>query len=69
MSTAENPLDHRVELSAYLGRLLVLHAAGDRLVVPSNAERFLAWGGGNGKRLVVFPREDHNSLFFANKSE
>lgn len=61
--------DHCVKLSGYSGRLLVLHAAGDRLVVPSNAERLHAWGGGNEKRLVVFPQGDHNSIFFANESE
>ncbi len=61
--------DHRAKLSAYSGRMLVLHAAGDRLVVPANAKRFHAWGAGNEKRLVVFPRGDHNSIFFANESE
>jgi hypothetical protein len=58
--------DHRAKLSEYSGRMLVLHAAGDRLVVPSNAERLHAWGGGAAKRLVVFARGDHNSIFFAN---
>jgi pimeloyl-ACP methyl ester carboxylesterase len=61
--------DHGAKLSGYSGRLLVLHAAGDRLVVPSNAERLHAWGGGNEKRLVIFPDGDHNSIFFANEFE
>jgi pimeloyl-ACP methyl ester carboxylesterase len=61
--------DHRVKLSGYSGRMLVLHAAGDRLVVPSNAERLHAWGGGSEKRLVVFRQGDHNSIFVANESD
>ena len=61
--------DHRAKLSGYSGRMLVLHAAGDRLVVPSNAERLHAWGGGAEKRLVIFPEGDHNSIFFANEAD
>ena len=65
-AAVEAQFDHRAKLGAYPGRLLVLHAAADRLVVPSNAERLHAWGGGADKRLVVFPHGDHNSIFFAN---
>ena len=62
-------LDHRVKLAGYTGRLLVLHASGDRLVVPSHAERMYAWGGGSEKKLVMFPRGDHNSILAANSYE
>ena len=61
--------DHRAKLAGYAGPLLVLHAAGDRLVYPSHAERLHAWGGGSDKRLVVFPHGDHNSILRANLIE
>ena len=38
--------DHRDKLGGYTGPLLVLHAAGDRLVDRSHAERMYSWGGG-----------------------
>jgi len=61
--------DHRAKLGGYTGPLLVLHAAGDRLVVPSHGERLHAWGGGSNKRLVIFPRGTHNTILSANVVE
>jgi uncharacterized protein len=61
-------LDHRAKLGRYAGPLLVLHAANDRLVLPSHAERNVAWGGAAAgeKELVLFSRGDHNSIFLSN---
>ncbi len=61
--------DHRSKLKGYTGPQLVLHAAGDDLLDPSHAERLYAWGGGADKRLVVFPRGDHNTILPANSVE
>jgi pimeloyl-ACP methyl ester carboxylesterase len=64
-------LDHRGKLGRYPGKMLVLHAAHDTLIVPSHAERNVAWGGAaaGNKELVIFPFGDHNSIFFANRDE
>ena len=61
-------LDHRAKLGQYRGPLLVLHAANDRLVAPSHAERNFKWGGAapEAKELVLLPRGDHNSIFLSN---
>ncbi|HEY1186289.1 MAG TPA: alpha/beta hydrolase [Gemmata sp.] len=61
--------DHRAKLSGFTGPVLVLHAARDRLVPVSHAERLHAWAGGTTKRLVTFPNGDHNSIFPANEDE
>ncbi|HCP46979.1 MAG TPA: alpha/beta hydrolase [Deltaproteobacteria bacterium] len=59
-------LDHRAKLATYEGPLLTLHAAGDSLVLASHAERLHDWASGEDKKLVLFPRGDHNSVLFAN---
>jgi pimeloyl-ACP methyl ester carboxylesterase len=61
--------DHRAKLAGYAGPVLVLHTAGDRLVPPSHAERLHAWAGGADRRLVLFPRGDHNTILGANVAE
>ena len=62
-------LDHRKKLGAYPGPLLVMHTRYDGLVDLSHGERNHAWAGGADKKLVVFERGDHNSIFFANQSQ
>jgi pimeloyl-ACP methyl ester carboxylesterase len=57
--------DQQVKLGGYTGPLLVLHAAEDRLVGRSHAERLCTWAGG-AKRLVVFPHGNHNTILLAN---
>ena len=58
--------DHQAKLGGYTGPQLVLHAAGDRHLDTTHAERLHAWGGGTEKRLVVFPHGNHNSILMAN---
>ncbi|MBA2662435.1 MAG: alpha/beta hydrolase [Bradymonadaceae bacterium] len=61
-------LDHEKKLAGYSGLLLVLHARGDHLVEPSHAERLHAWARSPDKRLVLFDRGDHNSIFAYNQA-
>jgi pimeloyl-ACP methyl ester carboxylesterase len=61
--------DQKAKLEGYRGRLLVLHAAHDTLLLPVHARRLYAWGGGPEKKLVVFPAGDHNTIFVANARE
>lgn len=63
------PFNHRRKMKAYAGPVLILHAAGDQLVVPSHAERLTAWSGSTTKRLVMFPRGNHNTILTANVTE
>lgn len=57
-------LDHQRKLEAYPGRVLVLHASGDRTVDPSHAERNAGWA--RRARVVMFPRGDHNTILAEN---
>lgn len=59
-------LDHRGKLENYSGRMLVLHASGDTLVEPSHAHSHMEWAKNAEKRLVLFPRGDHNTVMGAN---
>jgi pimeloyl-ACP methyl ester carboxylesterase len=54
--------NHRQKLAGYDGSLLVLHAAKDKQVPCSHAERLLAWCKSPQKRLVIFPNGDHNQI-------
>jgi pimeloyl-ACP methyl ester carboxylesterase len=64
-------LDHQAKLGCYAGPLLVLHAANDRLVLRSHAERNFAWAATPAaeKELVLFPRGNHNTIFLSNYDE
>jgi pimeloyl-ACP methyl ester carboxylesterase len=62
-------LDHQRKLAQYEGPSLFLHAEGDHLVPISHAERNHRWVGGDRKRLVRFPRGDHNSILAFNREE
>lgn len=59
-------LNHRRKLGAFTQPLLVLHAVRDHLVDVSHAERAHAWAGSQEKKLVLFPRGDHNSIQLEN---
>jgi pimeloyl-ACP methyl ester carboxylesterase len=61
--------DHRAKLQHYSGPLLVLHSEHDQFVDRSHAERLHVWGGGSGKRLVIFPNGNHNTILLANYME
>jgi pimeloyl-ACP methyl ester carboxylesterase len=58
--------NHQSKLSGYTNPLLILHAENDRLIDMSHAERNEAWAGSKSKRLVRFPKGDHNTIFPAN---
>lgn len=58
-------LNQQKKLSAYGGKVLILHAEHDVLVTPWHAERNAEWSGG---RLVMFPQGDHNSILYANRA-
>lgn len=58
--------NHQSKLAGYTNPLLILHAENDRLIDMSHAERNEAWAGSKTKRLVRFPKGDHNTIFPAN---
>jgi len=60
--------DHRRTLAAYRNPLLVLHTRHDGLVDVSHGERLYRWAGGE-KKLMVFPRGDHNSILYLNADQ
>lgn len=62
-------LDHKAKLASYRGPLLVFHAAGDSLVTVDHAHSHMEWAGGEDKRLVLFPRGDHNTILTYNWSQ
>jgi len=66
---AENSrlFDHPQKLRNFDGKLLVLHAVKDSLVSLSHAHSNFESAGTADKRLVEFPRGDHNSVFWDNR--
>lgn len=58
--------NHKSKLSCYTHPLLILHAENDFLIDSSHAERNNEWAGSKQKRLVRFPKGDHNTIFRAN---
>ncbi len=61
-------LDHRSKVESFAGPVLAMHARGDDLVPPANAEQLVAWAGERGT-LKLFARGDHNSIHFYNGPE
>lgn len=53
-------LDHEAKLRGYAGRVLVLHAASDDLVRPTEARENTSWA--KNAELVLYERSDHNSI-------
>jgi pimeloyl-ACP methyl ester carboxylesterase len=62
-------LDQHKKLQTFRGPLLVLHAANDQLLDWTHGNRLHAWGGGNDKKLVIFPHGNHNMIFLANAED
>jgi pimeloyl-ACP methyl ester carboxylesterase len=62
-------LDHQKKLAGYRGRLLVLHASGDSLVTVDHAHCHMEWAVRADKKLVLYPRGDHNTILTYNWSE
>ncbi len=64
---AARVLDHRAKLADYAGRMLVMHAEHDHLIDPWHAQRNYESAPNADKRIVIFPRGDHNSIMHANE--
>lgn len=62
-------LNHQSKLSGYSGPMLVLHAINDSLVELNHAQLHMEWSKSPGKRLVTFPRGDHNTILTYNWRE
>jgi len=61
--------NHKKKLSGYTKPLLTLHTENDGLIDISHAERNHKWAGSRQKRLVRFPKGNHNTIFGANEKE
>ncbi len=55
-------LDNEDKMAEVLLPVLVLHAEGDNLLPPWNAERIHACAASRSKRLVTIPNADHNTI-------
>jgi fermentation-respiration switch protein FrsA (DUF1100 family) len=60
-------LDPIPALAAFAGRTLIMHTRHDDLVEVSHAEKLFA-AVSEPKKLLVFERGDHNSIFEANRA-
>ncbi len=61
--------NHKQKLSGYTKPLLTLHTENDGLIDISHAERNHKWAGSRQKRLVRFPKGNHNTIFGVNQNE
>ncbi|MBK5275548.1 MAG: alpha/beta hydrolase [Desulfuromonadales bacterium] len=59
-------LNQHDKISAFKGRVLVMHTRNDDLVSVSHAERLYDWAN-QPKELLVFERGDHNTILSANQ--
>jgi len=62
-------LNHKTKLAEYRNTLLVLHAANDTLVTPDHAQAHMDYCPSDQKKLVLFPRGNHNTIIGANWAE
>lgn|GEM_PF-1621870 len=53
---------HKTKLSRYTNPLLILHTKNDGLIEMSHAERNYRWSNSAKKRLVRFPKGNHNTI-------
>jgi pimeloyl-ACP methyl ester carboxylesterase len=60
-------LNHRELLESFKRPALFMHTRHDGMIDVSHAERMHGWASGP-KKLVIFERGDHNSIFFANNA-
>jgi pimeloyl-ACP methyl ester carboxylesterase len=58
--------NHKSNLSGYTNPLLILHTENDGLIDISHAERNYEWSSSTQKRVVRFPKGNHNTIFRAN---
>jgi fermentation-respiration switch protein FrsA (DUF1100 family) len=62
--------NHESKLSGYTNPLLILHTENDGLIDVSHAERNYNWSSSSmQKRLVRFPKGNHNTIFRANMNQ
>ena len=61
--------NHKNKLSEYTHPLLIVHTENDGLIDISHAERNHKWAGSRQKRLIRFPKGNHNTIFGTNKKE
>jgi pimeloyl-ACP methyl ester carboxylesterase len=65
-SEIEARMNHRELLESFKRPALFMHTRHDGLIDVSHAERMHRWAAGK-KKLVIFERGDHNSIFIANQ--
>lgn len=66
LAAVERCLNQREKISAFRGRVLMMHTRNDDLVSVSHAERLFAWAN-EPKELLIFERGDHNTILPVNK--
>lgn len=69
LAEVKRHFNHKSKLAGYTRPLLILHAERDCLIDISHAERNLKWATSSQKRLLRFPRGDHNSIMAYNFDE
>ena len=69
VAEAKRKFNHKQKLACYKNPLLVLHTENDGLVDISHAERNYKWAASPQKRLLRFPKGDHNSILERNRTE
>jgi hypothetical protein len=60
--------DHEAKLKKWSGPTLVMHSLCDGLVDVSHGKRLTQWAGDNSE-LRIFPKGNHNSIYFENHAE
>jgi len=65
-SEVEALMNHRQLLVSFRRPALFMHTRHDGLIDVSHAERMHRWAAGS-KKLVIFERGDHNSIFAVNR--
>ena len=61
--------NHERKLSEYTNPLLILHTENDGLIDLSPAQRNYQWSCSKQKRLMLFPRGNHNTIFPLNMNQ
>ena len=69
LAEVKRHFNHKAKLSHYCAPLLIMHTEHDGLIDISHAERNHKWAASSQKRLLRFPRGDHNSIMAWNWDE